>query len=186
MGILSLMHQWESEWLHYHKVTFDGTQKLIIINDETNLIDVQNDVYSSWVEWVALRENSKFLNAMRFTGGDATVNGQSTGLVFFMINGWRIFFNQSVNFIGSIFSDNYPSPFIVPQGTFIGQSVVSSLVTQAVDGGGGNGIAPTADQIATAVWNRLNTLNTLAGSTGELIKQIDAKVDDTQALIFSK
>lgn len=139
-------------WELRHKVTFDGVSKLIIVNEGESSIDIRRDIYSAWVEWMYLSDNSKYLPAMRFTGGDPTVGGQSTGLVFFLINGWRITFDRSVTFIGSIFSDNYSSPFIVPENTFIGQSVVSSLVTQASSGAGSE---ITPEQIANSVWAAL-------------------------------
>jgi len=141
---------WFEDWLTYDKVTFDGINKLIIINNGENDVDIHKDIYSAWVDWREIRENSKFLDAIRFTGGDPTVAGQFSGLIFFMINGWRIFFNHSVIFRGSIFSDNYSSPFSVPDGTYMGQSVVSSLVTMVSTTGGGGGTAPTAEENALA------------------------------------
>lgn len=142
-------YYWFEDWLAYDKVVFDGVNKLVIINVDEHEIDIQTDIYTAWVQWRSLRDNSKYLDAIRFTGGDPTTQGQFSGLIFFMINGWRIFFDHSVVFSGSIFSDNYSSPFLVPDNTFIGQSVVSSLVSM-VSTGGGTGDAPTAQENAEA------------------------------------
>lgn len=121
---------WE-HWSNPQKVTFDGERKLIIINSSENTVDVRSDIYSAWVNWIVLDQNFKFLPAIRSSGGDPTVNGQFSGLIFFVTNGWRVYFNHSTNFLGSLFSDNFPSPFLTSSDTFIGQSIASNLVTQA-------------------------------------------------------
>lgn len=147
-----LWNNWQQEWLLYHKVTFDGLNKLIIVNPGVTSIDVREDIYSAWVEWLTLEDYTKWLPALRFTGGDPTVQGQSTGLVFFTINGWRIYVDHSVTLVGSIFSDDFDSPLITATDTFIVSSVVSSLVTQAASSTETSGSYPTAEQIAAAVW----------------------------------
>jgi hypothetical protein len=35
-------------WKLYHKVTFDGARRLILINTGEVLLDVQKDIYSAW------------------------------------------------------------------------------------------------------------------------------------------
>lgn len=134
---------WE-HWENPKKVTFDGIRKLIIINPVETNIDVRSDIYTAWVKWLVLDQNAKFVPAIRYSGGEPTTAGQFSGLIFFMTNGWRIYFDHSVNFSGSVFSDNFPSPFLTPSDTFIGQSVAANLVTQAA----GAGVdVPTVSQI---------------------------------------
>jgi hypothetical protein len=130
------------------KVTFDGVNKLIIINQDEDNIDVRADIYREWVNWSYL--NTQFLYALRYTGGEPTYGGQLSGIIFFTINGWRISFDHSVAFTGSIFSDDYPTAFITPPGTFMGQSVVSSLVTQIP---GTSISANDIDSIKDSIWN---------------------------------
>ncbi len=110
------------------KVTFDGLNKLIIINPMESIIDIRNDIYTEWVIWA--ESNTEFSYPIRYTGGEPTSGGQLSGIIFFMINGWKIYFEHSVTFNGSIFSDDFPTPFSTPPGTYMAQSISSSLVTQ--------------------------------------------------------
>jgi hypothetical protein len=126
--MLSLWTNYWEDWELFHKVTFDGINRLIIINSDVNQIDVLRDIYSSWKEWSQVRDNTKFLPALRVTGGDPIGGGEFTGSVFFMINNWRIFVDHSVNIDGVIYSDNFPSPFVQPDDVSIVTNKVSSLV----------------------------------------------------------
>jgi hypothetical protein len=144
---------WQSEWLFYHKVTFDPFNKLIIINPEVYEINVQEDIYTAWVQWQTLEDHTKWEFALRFTGGDPTTGTQSSGLIFFLINGWRIYTDHAVNFAGSLFSDDYVNPIITSNNGYVVTSVVSSLVTQVETNSGGSGTYPTIAEIAAAVWS---------------------------------
>lgn len=77
-------------WNLYHKVTFDGVNKLIIINPGETQLDVQADVYSAWKEWAILENNLKYLNPISTVGGEPTVAGQRLDVTYFLINGWKI------------------------------------------------------------------------------------------------
>ena len=52
------------------KVTFDGPNKLIIVNPGIVELDVQVDIYSDWKEWAATGDNLKYPPALRTIGGD--------------------------------------------------------------------------------------------------------------------
>lgn len=80
---------WEY-WQLYHKVTFDGVNRLIIINDGVTSLDVQRDIYSAWKEWSQLETNLKYLKAIDTVGGEPTVAGQRLDVTYFLINGWKI------------------------------------------------------------------------------------------------
>ena len=76
-------------------------------------------------------------------------------------------------------------PFINTVGTYnvlvqYSQPVKSETVS--ISGSSG----PTPAQIATAVWDENVAAHTATDSTGELIKRIENKVDDNQALIISR
>lgn len=77
-------------WQLYHKVTFDGVNRLIIINEGVTSLDVQTDIYSSWKEWSQLETNLSYLKAIDIVGGEPTVGGQSLDVTYFLINGWKI------------------------------------------------------------------------------------------------
>ena len=189
--LLALHPNWWDDWQLFHSVTFDGINKLIIINSGEDVINIKENVYSAWKEWASLRDNAKFLPAIRTTGGDPIGGGQFTGDVYFLINGWRILVDHSCNIDGVIYSDDYPSPFVQIQNTQIVTNKVSSLVSViapvvTIDGGA----IPSASSIADAVWNALDrslttdnltaadvwnfllSQPTTPGSAGEKLKQV--------------
>ncbi len=69
-------------------VTFNGTTKIIAINNGITSLDVA-DLYAWWKEWV-LDGNANFLPAMSAIGGDPIGSGLYTGTTFFILNGWKI------------------------------------------------------------------------------------------------
>lgn len=72
------------------KVTFDGVNRLIIVNDGVTELDAQIDLYSDWKEWISWGDNAKFLPAMRTVGGDPTTGVKFIAPYFFLTNGWKI------------------------------------------------------------------------------------------------
>jgi hypothetical protein len=114
-------------WELRHKVTFDGPNKLIIVNEGEFEIDVEVDLYSDWKEWALTRDYTKYDSAMRVVGGDPTPTG-FLGASFFMINGWQILVENSVNFTGNLYSDDFPSPITTPSGIELSTLTVSNLI----------------------------------------------------------
>lgn len=147
-----------------HKCIFDGEEKLIYINAEINDVDVRVDLYSDWKEWVQVRDNSKYPQAIRTIGGDPVGGGLYAGDIYFLINGWRMVITHDINMTGVLYSDDYPSPFIIEAGGGI-RSIVSNLVL-AYDSTGGSG-ASAAD-----VWSYpTRTLTAFNGPTAVQIRQ---------------
>lgn len=126
-------HSWpmsQDLWELYHKVTFDGPNRLIIVNDDEPDIDIRRDIYSAWKEWSRERDYLKFFPACRTVGGDPTTGGNKLGATFFTINNWRIFISDTVKFEGNIFSDNFDSPYTTAEDAKLALSEVSNLVGQ--------------------------------------------------------
>lgn len=124
-----LWQMWGDDlWQLYHKVTFDGPNKLIIINNGESSISIQDDIYSSWKQWAILRDYLKFVPACRSVGGDPTVEGNFLGATFFTINNWQIQISDNTNFVGNIFSDDFASPFKTEGGVKLAQAQVSNLI----------------------------------------------------------
>ena len=99
-------------WSIDHSVTFDGDNRLIIVNPNVSEISIKTDVYSSWKEWSRVRDNLKFLPAIRTTGGDPIGSGQYTGDVYFLINGWKLMIDvRKTKVSGVLFSDDYASAY---------------------------------------------------------------------------
>jgi len=103
------------------KVTFDGPNKLILINfGETN-IDLRIDVYSNWKEWVLQRDNSKFQKALSVVGGDPLPGAKALGTTFFLENGWKFRTWEGEHILtmtGNIFSRDGTDPFVPTLGNF--------------------------------------------------------------------
>ena len=72
------------------KVTFDGPNKLILINEGETSVDIQADVYSNWKQWSLQRDNTKFLQAISTLGGVPITESTFVGDTYFLENGWRI------------------------------------------------------------------------------------------------
>lgn len=160
---------WQEDWLLYHKVAFDGLNKLIIINDNETSVAVKEDIYSSWKEWTMLRDNSKFLPAIRSIGGDALGSSQFAGDTYFTVNGWKILVQNTCQISGVIYSDDFPSPFITPEDTKIVTNSVSSLVQSL---GFSGTIDADNELIAKSVWDYLISDIQTSGSVGDRITKL--------------
>lgn len=126
-------------WQLFHKVTFDGVNKLIKVNDGELNIDIKQDIYSAWKEWISLRDYAKFLPAIRTTGGDPTPTGYS-GDMYFLLNGWQIDISQRISITGILYHDDPISPYVIhPGGGII--ATVSNLALGTSTSGGANAVA---------------------------------------------
>ena len=90
-------------------VTFDGPNKLMIVNPGVTEIDVKVDLYSDWKEWTLLSDNSKYLPAMSAIGGEPIGGGIFVGSTFFFLNGWKLRpyeGNHTLNVVGNLYTDD--------------------------------------------------------------------------------
>jgi hypothetical protein len=118
-------------WVLFLKVTFDGENKLIIINDGVTDLDVETDVYSQWKNWALERDHLKWEGAMRSTGGDPLPGGDFLGGTFFLTNGWRILVTEGVdniNVVGNIYTEEGDPVFQTEEGVQLVTSTVSNLI----------------------------------------------------------
>ena len=72
------------------KVTFDGVNKIIFINEGETEIDVRTDIYSNWKEWKMVEDYAKYEQALTAIGGDPITDTTNVGITYFLENGWRI------------------------------------------------------------------------------------------------
>lgn len=132
MSALGLWQAYGDEWLLYEKVAFDGPAKRIVVNENVTSLNIREDVYSAWVRWVERDDNTKFLPAMRFSGGDPIPGGE-TGVTFFLANGWKLEYDANVVAIaGVLYSDNYATPYWSASDQPIYPATVAALVNSAV------------------------------------------------------
>jgi hypothetical protein len=85
-----MYYGWWEYWNLRHKVTFDGINKLILINEGETSLDVQTDLYSDWKEWARTENNLKYFEPFSTVGGEPTIEGQRLDVTYFLINGWKI------------------------------------------------------------------------------------------------
>jgi len=97
---------WSEEWRLADYVSFNGDTKKIYINPNVISVKVKDDIYSAWVRWVEINENYRYLPAFRYIGGDPTGDGQYSGEMFFLMNGWQIVIDHNVSVDGIIYHDD--------------------------------------------------------------------------------
>lgn len=117
-------------WVLNHNVTYDGIEKLMTVNPGVSALDIRADLYSNWIEWIALRDYSKFLLGMRFTGLDPMGGSNFTGDTYFLQNGWKLIVDiTKVKVTGVLLSDNYDTAYYDQNETPVYPATVSSLVS---------------------------------------------------------
>ena len=179
-------------WQNYHKVTFDGPNKIIRVNEGVTELDIKVDVFSDWKEWVITRaENAFWEPAIRSIGGDPTVAGQTAGDIYFLQNGWKLYIDLTkVKVTGTLFSDDFDSAYFDFNGVIQFPAQVSSLVSgiSATTSSGGTtpaevwtysdrtltqdvaSDAPSTSAIAAAVWTYIT--RTLTSSAAPTLAEI--------------
>ena len=118
-------------------VSFDGINKLIIVNTGVTEISVKTDLYSDWKEWTLIGDNSKYLSAMRAVGGDPISDVKELGSTYFLTNGWRIRpaeWNHRLSIVGNLYTEEGDSPYISTLGSYSVMliSEVSTLVESTI------------------------------------------------------
>ena len=89
---------------------FDKYGKHIYISETITEIELAF-VYSRFVDWSVVEDNLKMFPAMRYSGYDV-IPGGFTGATFFMMNNWKLVYNNSTTTIkGVLFSENYTTGF---------------------------------------------------------------------------
>jgi hypothetical protein len=147
------------------KVTFDGANKLILINYGETTIDVQTDIYSAWKRWVLQIDNAKFPNALKVIGGDPIDQTNVITPYYFLTNGWRVRpfeGSHSLTITGIILTEDNQDPLVSTlQNWNISVTRIVPVKAESILTGGGT--APTAQENAQAVWEAL--LATFASNT---------------------
>ena len=182
--LATILNNWDL-WTLYHKVTFDGPNRIIRVNEGVTELDIQKDIYSDWKEWVAsFTDNAVWLPAVRTTGGDPTVDGQKSGDIYFLINNWKLYIDLTkVKVTGVLFSDNFDSAYYDLNGTIQFPAQVASLVSGISSSSGASAAdvwsystrtlttaaGPTASEIADAVWDETYTGHDTDGTFGHLL-----------------
>lgn len=141
-------------------IVFDASAKRIIL-DSANVS--ATEIYSRWVDWAAASDNAKYGMVIRQVGSDDLGAGLSIPPYYFLQNGWRIRpmeQNHTLIITGNLFVEGGGVPVVQTVGSY-NVSVQYTVPVQAqafsAEGGGG-GTAPSAEQVAQAVWARMEAL----------------------------
>lgn len=172
-------------WQTIGSVTFDGTERLIIVNEGVTELDISRDVYSAWKEWVSVGYGAKFAPAIRSVGGDPidVANGEYAGDLYFLINGWKLLVDlEKVAVTGILYSDNYTTAYYLSATQPVYPAKVSNIVSKQIT----TQKALTAENIAemvAAIWDAKIADYLTAGSTGaQLNSTASPTVDNTEVL----
>jgi hypothetical protein len=176
------------------KVAWDGQNRIIYVAEGVTSLDVKEDIYSGWKEWVlgSVEEPSAstWPQAISAIGGEPLNDTLNVGSTFFLENGWRIQpFPSRQNYIltveGNIFTrEAGENPFLFAEGVSVNLTR-SNIVDQIV----ATSTLTEADQnaIASKVWDT-SVLTYPRGGTnfGGAVRGIDSdlsvvdtKVDKT-------
>ena len=162
------------------KVVFDGINKLIKVVTGVTTLDVQADIYGNWKEWMLVRENAKYSQALTAVGGDPITDTTAVGITYFLENGWRIKMWEGSHLLtvnGNIYTrEPGEDPYVEPDGDYkvTISTVRSNLVDLiTVEGSGGNTTISTGDikSIANNVWDKPLDEIVSVDTTGEKLKK---------------
>jgi hypothetical protein len=158
------------------KVTFDGPNKLVIINSSITEIDVRDDLYSDWKEEVISGvgdDLSKFEPVFVESIGTNDFGGGKFLGAFFIFNnaaGWRIRAaeeNSEVDIVGNLFPVDPNTPmFTTTVGSFNTQIILTRSIDALV-------VSTTPVDIADAVWETGVVTHTTAGTMGLQVGGLD-------------
>lgn len=166
------------EWELFNKVTFDGDQKLIIVNPGVSNLSIKSDVYSAWKRWLSTYDYSKYDPAIRTIGGDPLGDNVYAGDIYFLINDWRLVVDLTqVRVTGALYSDDYETAFwaynqthteIIPQYPATVAQLVQTVEIQV----------PVVTGNVKDVWDELTADHMLPASFGKAVQDLPATTTD--------
>lgn len=184
---------WYGNWQFWEdypnqKVAFDGSNRIIYVNEGVTELDVQVDIYSAWKEWVLYSQQyplaSSYVAAFSIVGGDPITDTQNVGITYFLENGWRIQpFPSKTPYTLTVDGNLYTrevggTPFLFAEGvstSLVRSNIVDLIQVEAL----GVNITDTDLQaIASKVWNEALADYTTNGTTGHKLGKIATKVQD--------
>ena len=155
------------------KVTFDGTNKLIIVDNGINSLDAAIDLYSDWKEWIVDNNNAQYPIAFSSIGGDDLGGGRFLGSTYFLENGWKIRpyeGNHTLSLTGNLYTRDGSSPFVNTIGNY--NVLITSSVSNLIDTISTGGNDYSLDQIRDSVWSKSITSPT----SGSILEYITTKL----------
>ena len=135
-------------------ITIDPAAKRIILDSSSV---TAKDIFRAWADWMLLSDNSKYLPAFSATGGDDLGGGLLIPPYYFLLNGWRVRPMESshtLTITGNLFVEGGGTPLVPTLGVYnvIAQFTVP-VQAQGISTSGGS--APSASEVADAVWSKV-------------------------------
>jgi len=158
---------------------FDGVTKTITLTAGTTNVSIR-DLWSRWVDWLAVSDNSKYYPAFSSTGGDPIDPSAGTyiPIYVFVQNGWKIKPQEANHTLsvrdGILLVAGGGDPFKNTDGNYVVRINYQQPV-QAISfstTGGGGSTAPTVDEIAVAVWDEDMSAHTTSDTFGRRLREI--------------
>lgn len=182
MSTLTLFYGYWEYWELYHKVTFDGVNKLILINPGETTVGVQDDIYGAWKQWMLLKsiENFRYLKPIDIVGGEPLPGDQALDSTFFLINGWKIKpypGSYTLNIVGNVFDIDGGSIKVDADTTEgiqnnIAINTQTSAVVRRIQGSESDITASLVSSQAAQLTTIENTTNTIDTTTNNSYNQI--------------
>jgi hypothetical protein len=145
-------------------ITFDPTNKRIILDSATV---TASQIWTAWVDWVVLSDNSKYPPALSQVGGDSLGGGLFIPVYLFLLNGWRVRPMESDHLLiitGNLFVEGGGQPVVNTLGNYnVSTQYTVPIQAQSYSTTGGSN--PTPTQIAEAVWAMMLTSGYSANTT---------------------
>jgi hypothetical protein len=159
-------------------ITINPTSKLLILDSAAHS---WQEIYSAWVDWVALSDNIKYLPAFKAIGGDDLGGGLYIPPYFFLLNGWRVRpmeANHVLILSGNGFVEGGGQPVVSTVGNYnVSVQYTVPVQAQAFSTSGSTG--PTPAEIASETWAYLKSNSNVAGSFGEHVKSLGNSAGNT-------
>lgn len=136
--------------------SYDGPSKVITLTAGTTTVSVR-DAWSRWLDWYLTGDNSKYLPALNTVGGNTIdpIAGTYIPIFAFLQNGWKFKPQEADHTLnvgdGILLVDGGGDPFLDTTGDYTVRINYQQPV-QAITVSTGGGNAPTAEQVAQAVW----------------------------------
>ena len=131
-------------------ITFDPISHRIIL-DSASI--TATELYSRWVDWVALSDNVKYGVVLRQVGSDDLGSGLSIPPYYFLQGSWRIRpmeANHNLTITGNLFVEGGGIPVVQTLGAFqVNVNYTVPVQAQGISTSGSTG--PSASEIAAAV-----------------------------------
>lgn len=158
-------------------ITFEPANRRIVLD---SVAVSAAEIWSAWVDWQAIGDNSKYPPAFRQVGGDELGDGLFIPPYMFLLNNWRVRpmeANHSLTISGNLFVEGGGSPVVNTLGAFnVSIQLTVPVQAQAFATGG---VGPSASEIWSVALAGFN----VEGTAGQVLKLLlDLAQQDTTAI----